>query len=126
MKKRGFREEQIATVLRQVDTGAPIPEATSYVWCKQYGHIAIAGIRRCDRWRKRTVSSSSWGVKLDFTTLGEPFENGVIGSFNGRFRGEYLIIQVVVSLHDARQKIETWLNDDHEHRLYGSLGDLLC
>ena len=65
-------------------------------------------------------------MKLDFTTPGKPVENAVIGSFNGRFRGEYLIIQVVVSLHDAQQKIETWLNDDHEHRLHGSLGDLLC
>lgn len=43
------------TALRQVDAGAPIPEvpwalgiseATYYVWRKQYGQLAIAGMRR--------------------------------------------------------------------------------
>ena len=55
MKKSKFSEEQIATALWQVDTGAPVPEvthklgiseATYYVWCKRYGQMAIAEIRR--------------------------------------------------------------------------------
>ncbi|MGH8055660.1 MAG: IS3 family transposase [Candidatus Entotheonellia bacterium] len=55
MKKSKFSEEQIATALRQVDAGAPIPEvtrtlgiseATYYVWRKRYGQMAIAEIRR--------------------------------------------------------------------------------
>ena len=45
MKKSKFSEEQIATALRQVDAGAPVPEvtralgiseATYYVWRKRY------------------------------------------------------------------------------------------
>jgi len=55
MKKSKFSEEQIATALRQIDAGAPIPEvtrafgiseATYYVWRKKYGQMAIAEIRR--------------------------------------------------------------------------------
>jgi putative transposase len=55
MKKSKFSEEQIATALRQVDAGAPVPEvtrtlgiseATYYVWRKRYGQMAIAEIRR--------------------------------------------------------------------------------
>jgi putative transposase len=55
MKKSKYSEEQIATALRQVDAGAPIPEvtrklgiseATDYVWRKRYGQMAIAEIRR--------------------------------------------------------------------------------
>lgn len=55
MKKSKFSEAQIATALRQVDAGAPIAEvtrtlgiseATSYVWWKRYGQMAVAEIRR--------------------------------------------------------------------------------
>jgi len=55
LKKSKFSEEQIATALRQVDAGAPIPEvtrrlgiseATYYVWRKRYGQMAVAEIRR--------------------------------------------------------------------------------
>jgi putative transposase len=64
------------------------------------------------------------GVKLDFIRPGKPVENAVIESFNGRFRDECLNAQVFVSLHDARQKIETWRIDYNEHRPHSSLGDL--
>lgn len=64
------------------------------------------------------------GVRLDFIRPGKPVENAVIESFNGRFRDECLNVQVFVSLHDARQKIETWRIDYNEHRPHGSLGDL--
>jgi putative transposase len=55
LKRLTFSEEQISTVLRQVDAGAPIPhvtrrlgisEATYYVWRKRYGQMAVAEIRR--------------------------------------------------------------------------------
>ncbi len=55
MKKSKFSEGQMATALRQVDAGAPIPEvtrsmgiseATYYVWRKKYGQMAVAEIRR--------------------------------------------------------------------------------
>jgi len=55
MKKSKFSDGQIATALRQIDAGAPIPEvtrklgiseATYYLWRKRYGQMAIAEIRR--------------------------------------------------------------------------------
>ena len=55
MKRSKFSEGQMATALRQVDAGAPIPEvtrsmgiseATYYVWRKKYGQMAVAEIRR--------------------------------------------------------------------------------
>ena len=55
MKKSKYSETQIATALRQVEAGAPIPEvtrslgiseATSYHWRKKYGPMAVAEIRR--------------------------------------------------------------------------------
>ena len=71
-------------------------------------------------------SGASWQifVKLDFIRPGKPVENAVIESFNGRVRDECLNAQGFVSLHDARQKIETWRIDDNEHRPHSSLGDL--
>jgi putative transposase len=64
------------------------------------------------------------GVPLDFIRPGKPVENAFIESSNGRFRDECLNAQVFVSLHDARQKIETWRIDYNEHRPHRSLGDL--
>ena len=55
MKKSTCSEEQIATAVRQVDAGAPIPEvtrrlgiseATDDVWRKRDGQMAVAEIRR--------------------------------------------------------------------------------
>jgi putative transposase len=72
MKKSKFSEEQITTALRQVDAGAPIPEvtralgiseATYYIWCKKYGQIAIAELRRLRSSKRRIAnSSSSWRI----------------------------------------------------------------
>jgi putative transposase len=55
MKKSRYSAEQIATALRQVEAGAPIPEvtrslgvseATYYHWRKKYGQMAVGEIRR--------------------------------------------------------------------------------
>ncbi len=55
------------------------------------------------------------GIKLDFIRPGKPVENAVIESFNGRFCDKCLKnVQVFVSLHDARQKIEQWRIDYKE------------
>ncbi|MDP9132327.1 MAG: integrase core domain-containing protein, partial [Nitrospirota bacterium] len=64
------------------------------------------------------------GVKLDVIRPGKPVENAVMESVNGRFRDECLNAQGFVSLHDARQKFETWRIDYNEHRPHGSLEDL--
>jgi putative transposase len=69
MKKSTCSEAQIATALRQVDAGAPVPnvirtleisEATYDVWRKRYGQMAVAEIRRPRQLEGTTRSSRLW------------------------------------------------------------------
>lgn len=82
MKKSKFSEEQIATALRQVDAGAPIPEvprtlgiseATYSVWRKRYGQMAIAEIRRLRQLEdeNRKLKQLVADLTLDKVTLQE-------------------------------------------------------
>lgn len=64
------------------------------------------------------------GVKLDYTRPGKPTDNGLIESFNGRLRDEFLNVNEFVTLHDAREKLKAWQDDHNHHRPHGSLGHL--
>jgi putative transposase len=64
------------------------------------------------------------GVKLDYTRPGKPTDNGLIESFNGRLRDEFLNVHEFVTLHDAREKLQAWQDDYNHHRPHGSLGHL--
>lgn len=64
------------------------------------------------------------GVKLDYTRPGKPTDNGLIESFNGRLRDEFLNVNEFVTLHDAREKLKAWRDDYNHHRPHGSLGHL--
>ena len=55
MKKSKFTEEQIAYVLRQVESGTPpadacrqmgVSEATFYIWKKRYAHLGVTELRQ--------------------------------------------------------------------------------
>jgi putative transposase len=64
------------------------------------------------------------GIKLDYTRPGKPTDNGLIESFNGRLRDEFLNVQEFVTLHDAREKLKAWQEDYNCQRPHGSLGHL--
>jgi len=64
------------------------------------------------------------GIKLDYTRPGKPTDNGLIESFNGRLRDEFLNVNEFITLHDAREKLRAWQDDYNHHRPHGSLGDL--
>ena len=64
------------------------------------------------------------GIKLDYTRPGKPTDNGLIESFNGRLRDEFLYVNEFVTLHDAREKLNDWHHDYNNHRPHGSLGHL--
>jgi putative transposase len=64
------------------------------------------------------------GIKLDYTRPGKPTDNGLIESFNGRLRDEFLNVHEFITLHDAREKLKAWQEDYNHHRPHGSLGHL--
>ena len=90
------------------------------------GRWDTASVDHGTEFHSRALEDSAYrrGVHLDFIRPGKPVENAVIESFNGRFRGVCLNVQVFISLADTRQKIEAWRIDYNEHRPHGSLGDL--
>ena len=64
------------------------------------------------------------GVKLDYTRPGKPTDNGLIESFNGRLRDEFLNVHEFITMHDMREKLCAWQYDYNVHRPHGSLGHL--
>ena len=62
------------------------------------------------------------GVRLHFSRPGKPTDNATIESFNGTFRNECLQTHWVLSLADARSKIEQWRIEYNEYRPHSSLG----
>jgi putative transposase len=63
-------------------------------------------------------------VKLHFIEPGKPQQNGLIESFNGRFRDECLNQEWFTSLQEARQLIEAWRVGYNTKRPHSSLGYL--
>jgi transposase InsO family protein len=59
-------------------------------------------------------------VKLDFIRPGKPVENGFIESFNGKLRDECLNSEVLLSIADAREKLEHWRHDYNHLRPHSS------
>ena len=52
------------------------------------------------------------------------FNNGFLGSFNGRLRDELLNETLFSTLGDARQKIRAWQDDYNNHRPHSGLGNM--
>lgn len=63
------------------------------------------------------------GVRLRFIEPGKPVQNAFIESFNGKMRDECLNEHWVISLQDAREKIEAWRKDYNEVRPHSVLGN---
>lgn len=53
--------------------------------------------RALDDWAYRC------GIKLDYTRPGKPTDNGLIESFHGRLRDEFLNLHKFITLHDLQQ-----------------------
>ena len=64
------------------------------------------------------------GVKLDYTRPGKPTDNGLIESFNGRLRDEFLNVNEFITMHDVREKLKAWQDDYNHCRPHGALGHL--
>lgn len=55
-------------------------------------------------------------VTLDFSRLGKLTDNAYIGAFNNRSRQKRLNAHWLLTLADAREKLETWRRDYNEVR----------
>jgi len=62
------------------------------------------------------------GVRLDFTEPGKPTQNGLVESFNGKFRDECLNQHWFLDLADARRIVESWRVDYNQERPHSALG----
>ena len=63
-------------------------------------------------------------VRLRFIEPGRPTENGLVESFNGKFRDECLNQNWFVNLRDARERIEAWRKEYNQVRPHSALGYL--
>lgn len=63
-------------------------------------------------------------VTLDYSRPGTPTDNPFIESFNGSFRDECLNTHWFLSLDDAYDKINDWVEEYNHFRPHSSLGDL--
>lgn len=63
-------------------------------------------------------------VTLDYSRRGKPTDNAFIESFNGSFRDECLNMHWFLSLEDAYEKINQWIEEYNHFRPHSSLGDL--
>ena len=61
-------------------------------------------------------------VTLDFSRPGRPTDNAFIEAFNGRFRAECLNTHWLLTLDDARSKMEDWRRYYNEERPHGAIG----
>ena len=77
---------------------------------------------------KALLALNDWayrrGVKLDYTRPGKPTDNGLIESFNGRLRDEFLNVNEFITMPDVREKLTAWQYDYNHRRPHGSLGHL--
>jgi putative transposase len=64
------------------------------------------------------------GVELDFSRPGQPVDNALIESFNGRLRQECVNESLFFSFEDAREKVETWRQHNNRERDQRALGNL--
>jgi transposase InsO family protein len=53
---------------------------------------------------------------------GQPWENGYIESFNGRFRDEVLNRELFYSVREAKVIVQRWRNEYNNHRPHSGLG----
>ena len=61
---------------------------------------------------------------LDYSRPGKPTYNPFIESFNGSFRDECLNVNWFLSLDDAYEKINDWVDEYNSFRPHSSLDDL--
>ena len=68
------------------------------------------------RWCRET------GVGWHYIQPGKPMQNGIVETFNSKFRTECLNAHWFMTLADAREKLEDWRRDYNEVRPHSAIG----
>jgi putative transposase len=81
------------------------------------GTVTLTG-SNFDAWAYRR------GVRVHFIRPGKPLENAYAESFNGKLRDECLNESWLISMADARSRIEAWRADYNQVRPHSGLANL--
>jgi transposase-like protein len=122
----GHRAEPAGVWLPEGVGDAPTRILTGIDPCRRESVCLEANFRLSGRCVAQALDDWAYrrGIKLDYTRPGKPKDNGLIESFNGRLRDEFLNVNEFVTLHDAREKLKAWQDDYNHHRPHSSLGNL--
>ena len=77
--------------------------------------------RTAARKTTKTASEESFGC---YARPGKPTDNGLIESFNGGPRDEFLNTHEFAPMQDVRERLMAWKDDYNNSRPHGSLGHL--
>ncbi|MGZ2432755.1 transposase InsO family protein [Rhizobium redzepovicii] len=130
MKASQFSDAQKAFVLKQGDEGVPVVEifrragigqATYFTLervCRNVGYPKTIRVDQGPEFVSRDLDLWAYaeGVTLDFSRPGKPQDKAFIEALNGRFRAECLNQHWLLTLADAREKMEDWPRDYNEVR----------
>lgn len=72
--------------------------------------------------RSLTMWLAVLGIQSRFIQPGSPWQNGIVESFNGKLRAEFLNAEVFHNLADAQLKLRLWQRFYNEERPHSSLG----
>ena len=109
---QNLRGDEVVDLLDHLKLVRGVPETI----CVDNGSEFVSKVM--DKW------AYEHGVKPSFSRPGKPTDNPFIESFNGSFRDECLNVNWLLSIDDAKQKIETWRRDYNEFRPHSSLENM--
>jgi putative transposase len=106
-------------------TGQRVVDALSAVACERDPPFAII-VDNGTEFTSKALDEWCYfrGVKLDFSRPGQPTENSMIGSFNGRLRDECLNMNEFPTLDEVRTVLRASRRGYNNCRPHGSLGNL--
>lgn len=119
----GFSRECLALHVDLSISAAKVTKALDRVIARR----GAPGVIRVDNGTEFTSNHfDAWayerGIQVDFIHPGRPVENGLIESFNGRLRDEFLNGHWFPDLDEAKRLVEVWRAHYNDVRPHSSLG----
>jgi putative transposase len=109
---QSLRGEDVVMVMERLRARRGTPQV---IFCDNGSEFISKAL---DRW------AYECNVTIHFSRPGKPTDNAMIESFNGTFRDECLNVHWFLSLNDAREKIDTWVDEYNGFRSHSALNEL--